>query len=156
LTFAPSKVADAWSGPQQRQLAAIAEYKVDLRHVAGKDNIVDDALSQAAVSAVKVGVDFHELGAAQQADQDELLACQTAITRLKLRKIHCRGEVLHGQPSTILCDVWLARPRLILPPGPFRRRVFDLMHGLSHPGVKAMQTLVGARYIWHGMHRDVA
>jgi hypothetical protein len=73
-----------------------------------------------------------------------------------LSKIPLSGEVLQGQPSTILCDVLLARPRPILPPGPFRRRVFDAMHELSHPGVKAMQTLVGARYVWHGLRRDVA
>jgi hypothetical protein len=68
LTFALSKVADAWSGRQQSHLAAISEYTVDLRHVAGNDNVVADALSRAAVSAVKVGVDFHELVRAQQAD----------------------------------------------------------------------------------------
>jgi hypothetical protein len=69
---------------------------VDLRHTAGKDKVVANALSRAAVSAIKVGVDFHELAAAQQADQDELLACQTAITGLKLREIPLSGEVLQG------------------------------------------------------------
>jgi hypothetical protein len=156
LTFALSKVADARSGRQQRQLAAIVECTVDLRHVAGKDNVLADALLRAAVSAVKVGVDFLKLAVAQQADQDKLLACQTAIIGLKLREIPLLGEVLQGQPSTILCDVLLARPRSILPPGPFRRRVFDVMHGLSHRGVKAMQTLVGARYVWQGLRWDVA
>jgi hypothetical protein len=98
LTFAPLKVADAWSRRQKRQLAAIPEYTVDLRHVAGKDNIWADALSQAAVSAVKVGVNFHELVAAQQANQDELLACQTAITGLELARFHCRGRSCRGNP----------------------------------------------------------
>jgi hypothetical protein len=156
LTFALSKVADAWSGRQQCQLAAIAEYTVHLRHVAGKDKVVADTLSRAAVSAVKVGVDFHNLAAAQQADQDKLLACQTDITGLKLCEIPLSGEVLQGQPSTILCEVLLARPRPILPAVLFRRQVFDAMHGLSHPGVKAMQTLVGAGNVWHGLRRDVA
>jgi hypothetical protein len=36
-------------------------------------------------------VDFHELAAAQEADQDKLLACQTGITGLKLRKIPLWG-----------------------------------------------------------------
>jgi hypothetical protein len=74
--------------------------------------------------------------------------------RAEVVKVPLSGEVLQGQPSTILCDVLLARPRPILLPGPFRRRVFDAMHRLSHPGVKAMQTLVGARYVWHGLRRD--
>jgi hypothetical protein len=42
--------------------------------------------------------DFHELAAAQQADQDELLACQTAITGLKLREIPLSGRSCRGNP----------------------------------------------------------
>jgi hypothetical protein len=112
LTFAQSKVADALSGRQQRQLAAIAEYTVDLRHVAGQDNVVADALLRAAVSAVKVGVNFHKLAAAQQADQDELLACQTDITGLKLPRFHCWGRSCRGNPQrSCLTSRWPGRGR---------------------------------------------
>jgi hypothetical protein len=75
---------------------------------------------------------------------------------LKLHEIPLSGEVKQGQPSTILCDVSLAQPRPILPPGPFRRRALNAMHRLSHPGVKAMQTLLCARYVWHVLRRDLA
>jgi len=53
LLGAFTKLSDAWSPRQQRQLAYIAEYTADLRHVAGLDNVVADALSRPpqAVSA---------------------------------------------------------------------------------------------------------
>jgi RNase H-like domain found in reverse transcriptase/Reverse transcriptase (RNA-dependent DNA polymerase) len=44
LTFALHRVTDAWSARQQRQLAYIAEYTSDLRHVPGSSNVVADAL----------------------------------------------------------------------------------------------------------------
>ena len=46
LIFAIAKVTDAWSGRQQRHLATISEYTTDIRHVAGSDNLVADALSR--------------------------------------------------------------------------------------------------------------
>ena len=36
LAFAFSKVCDAWSARQQRQLSAISEFTTDVRHIAGK------------------------------------------------------------------------------------------------------------------------
>jgi hypothetical protein len=44
LTFALHRVTDSWSSRQQRQLAYIAEYTSDLRHVPGSSNGVADAL----------------------------------------------------------------------------------------------------------------
>ena len=43
LTFALHRITDAWSARQQRQLSFIAEFTSDLRHVAGKTNVVADS-----------------------------------------------------------------------------------------------------------------
>ena len=53
LSFALQCLTDAWSARQQRQLSYIAEFTSDVRHVAGKANVVADALSwrAAAVAA---------------------------------------------------------------------------------------------------------
>ena len=40
-------------------------------------------------------------------------------------------------------------------PAGWRRRVFDTIHGLSHPGVKASTKLVGAKFVWPGLKKDV-
>ncbi|GBM75668.1 Retrovirus-related Pol polyprotein from transposon opus [Araneus ventricosus] len=38
----------------------------------------------------------------------------------------------------------------------FRRQIFNQIHNLSHPGVKATQTLVAARFVWNKMNKDCA
>jgi hypothetical protein len=81
-------------------------------------------------------------------DQASAVALLNAV-----KSVVCKIEIAR---SLLHMDVLLARPSPILPPGPFRRRVFDAMYELSHPGVKAMHTLVGACYVWHGLRRDVA
>ncbi|GBO11156.1 hypothetical protein AVEN_22474-1 [Araneus ventricosus] len=37
-----------------------------------------------------------------------------------------------------------------------RRRVFDELHGLSHPGIRCTKQLVGSKYIWPDMNKDIA
>ena len=51
---------------------------MDIRHVAGKDNVFADALSQAAISAISGGIDFSALAAAQLADPANMATYQTA------------------------------------------------------------------------------
>jgi hypothetical protein len=46
LTFALKRTKDLWTARQCRQLAFVAEYTSDLRHLAGKDNVVADVLSR--------------------------------------------------------------------------------------------------------------
>ena len=40
LTFALHRQSDAWSARQQRHLSYAGEYTSDIRHVAGKENVV--------------------------------------------------------------------------------------------------------------------
>jgi hypothetical protein len=46
LTFALKKQAEPWTARQQRQLSYLAEFAVELRHVAGASNVVADMLSR--------------------------------------------------------------------------------------------------------------
>ena len=56
--------------------------------------------------------------------------------------------------STLLCDMSTGTNRPVLPLS-VRRQVFDVVHGLAHPGVRATRRLMQARYIWKGMAHDV-
>ncbi|KAK3757386.1 hypothetical protein RRG08_050088 [Elysia crispata] len=47
------------------------------------------------------------------------------------------------------------RPRPIVPPD-FRRTVFDVVHNLSHPGVKATVKMVSDKFVWQGMRKKVS
>lgn len=148
LTFAMSKVTEPWSARQQRHLAAISEFTTDLQHVAGKCNPVADCLSRAIICPVHLGVDFSEMAADQSKDPD-IRNLRAAGTALKLEEVIMRV----GGPA-LLCDVSTGRTRPVVPLD-WRRRIFDSIHSLSHPGVRASVKLVGAKFVWPGLRKDV-
>ena len=148
LTFAMAKTTEPWSARQQRHLAAISEYTTDIRHVAGKCNPVADCLSRVLVCPVHLGVDFSAMAADQPSDPD-ILALKSAGTGLRLE-----DAVLQEGGPTLLCDVSTGRPRPLVPVA-WRRRVFESIHSLSHPGVRASVKLVGSKFVWSGLRRDV-
>ena len=148
LTFAMAKTTEPWSGRQQRQLSAISEFTTDIQHVAGKYNQVADCLSRAHVGPVHLGIDYAAMAADQLTDTD-LQAFKTAVTGLRLEDV-----AFQDSGATLLCDVSTGRPRPMVPTG-WRRQVFDAMHTLSHPGVRASVKLVGAKFVWPGLRKDV-
>ena len=54
----------------------------------------------------------------------------------------------------LLCDISTGTPRPIVPQE-FRRQVFDLIHGLAHPGRKSTQKLISEKFVWHGLKKEV-
>ena len=143
-----AKVAEPWSARQQRNLSYISEFTTDLQHVAGKGNQVADCLSRAVVGAVHLGLDYNRIVADQTTDPDVQLL-RTSTTGLKIEDV-----VFSDAGTTLLCDVSTGSPRPIIPTG-WRRQVFDAIHGLSHPGSKASQRLVAAKFVWHGLKKDI-
>ena len=98
--------------------------------------------------SVHLGLDYAAMAADQAADSD-IQAYRTAPTGLRLEDV-----VFDEAKSTLVCDVSTGQPRPMVPAG-WRRRIFDTIHGLSHPGVKASTMLVGAKFVWPGLRRDV-
>jgi len=131
--------------------SAISEYTTCIKHIAGKSNTVADALSRTSINTVHQfapGVDFTAMAAAQQSDQ-EMAAYRTAISGLKLQ------DVQFGPTNTtILCDISTGQPRPLVPAS-FCKTVFDTIHSLSHPFIRATQKLVTDRFVWHGIHKQV-
>ncbi|XP_078264112.1 uncharacterized protein LOC144598103 [Rhinoraja longicauda] len=151
LTFALAKVSDPWSARQQRQLAYISEFTTSIRFIEGKENRVADALSRPAINAVlevAPGIDYSALAEAQLTD-GEMPAYRTAISGLRLEDVP-----LGPGATTILCDVSAGQPRPIVPAA-WRRRVFDVVHGLAHPSIRTTISLVAARFMWHGLRKQV-
>ena len=146
------KQSDPWSTRQQRHLSYISEHSTDIRHIAGKHNIIADYLSRSPISdtcnQVSMGLDLQALAAAQSTCQDTQ-SYRTAITGMTVADV----PVHEGGPS-LLCDTSSSKPRPIVPPG-HRRHVFDLLHGLSHPSSRASKELICSRYVWHGMKKDI-
>ena len=148
LTFAMAKSAEPWSHRQARQLEYISQYATDVRHVAGADNAVADALSRAAIGEVRLGVDFGRMAEIQQRDA-ETAAYRMAVTALQWEEI----AIGDGQIS-LLCDVSTGVPRPLVPAA-MRREVFDVVHGLSHPGTSATVRIMTAKFVWHGIAKDL-
>ena len=109
LTFAMAKSAEPWSHRQAEHLEYISQYSTDIRHVAGTENAVEDALSRAAIEEVRLGVDFGRMADLQQRDA-EIAAYRTAVTSFKWEDI----AVGDGQRK-LLCDVSLGVPQPLVP-----------------------------------------
>ena len=155
LTFALASSSERWTPRQQRHLSFIAEYTADLRHVRGRDNAVADALSRVDISINPVArmtdpssLDLLKMAQAQAADVG-VQAYRTAITQLVLADLP-----IPGTTTTILCDTSTGTARPVVPSS-WRRVVFDAIHGLAHPSIRTSRKMVAARFVWHGMNKEV-
>ena len=54
----------------------------------------------------------------------------------------------------LLCDASTGVLRPLVPVN-LRRRVFEAIHGIAHPGVRATRRLISARYVWRGLSSEV-
>ena len=54
----------------------------------------------------------------------------------------------------LLCETSSGTPRPFVPEH-FRNIVFNSLHFLSHPGIRATQRLMTSRFFWPGMNADV-
>ena len=153
LVCAMSKASDLWTARQQRHLAHISEFSIDIRHISGKDNVVADCLSRNTTGTnsldnVVLGTDYAAMARAQTQDTD-VQAFQTAITGLTIRPIQ-----IHNSGPVLLCDVSLGHPRPIVP-RTFQRQVFEAIHNLAHPGRKSTVKLVANKFVWHSVKKQV-
>ncbi|KAJ8409955.1 hypothetical protein AAFF_G00209960 [Aldrovandia affinis] len=87
--------------------------------------------------------------ATDQASDPTVQTLKTMDTGLRLE------EVAFGDTgATLLCDISTGQPRPVVPVS-WRGPVFEAVHGLSHPGRKPSVRLVAAKFVWHGLRKDV-
>ena len=96
-----------------------------------------------SVNAVTVdAADLHAISEAQRDDQ-ETAAYSDRLTAFPL-----------SADASVLCDTTLTLPRPFVPVA-LRPRVFEHIHYLAHPGVKASLQMVKSRYFWPDMDRSI-
>ena len=159
---------------QTRQLAYIAQFTSDIQWVEGCKNVVADCLSRSNNEVpvettptsndqpdndnenAEINMIFEhnsQIDYAQMAEDQEndtsISHLQTNNSSLKIikAKIPEIGREMLGDIS-----LGIFRP---LVPVSFRKIIFDRLHGLSHPGIKASQKMISQRFIWSGMNRDI-
>ena len=151
LTFSLSSNSDRYTPRQVRHLDYISQFTTNIQHVSGTDNPVADALSRVGVNALSSQapvVDFKVMAAAQQEDP-EIQLFTTPGSSLSLQPMP-----VPTSDVTVLCDVSTGTPRPYVP-SKFRQIIFDCLHSLSHPGVRATQRLITQRYVWPKINSDV-
>ena len=139
---------DRYSPREIRHLDYISQFTTDIRHISGTNNVVADTLSRMVVNNLQVSstLDFAAIAKAQE-DDEELQ--QDTDTALRLQPVP-----LPMSNATILCDTTTSNPRPYVPKE-FRTVVFDALHNLSHPGIKATQRLITERFVWPCINKDV-
>lgn len=147
LTHAFQAARNSYSPREVRHLAFLAEYSTDIRHVKGTQNIPADTLSR--IASVNASDLSWETFARLQQQDEELRDLRHSSTSLQLTDIpHFSSDI------TIVCDTSTSRQRPFVP-AELRQRVFDSLHSLAHPGIRASQKLITERYVWPGMNSDV-
>ncbi|GFY19339.1 transposon Tf2-8 polyprotein [Trichonephila clavipes] len=143
LTFAFKQKNEKASPRQQRQLQYISEFSCNIQHVLGKDNVVADALSR--INSISE-INFEEIAEEQTTDEE-------------LQKL-LHNNSLKFKPSTLpsgkklWCDISTQKIRPYIPQK-FRFQIFQLIHGLAHPGIKSTVKLMIEKYVWSDIKKQV-
>ena len=137
---------------QLRQFSYVAQLNADMRYISGENNVVADCLSRPpdlnALCNEVQAVDFAAMSRAQQTG-DSIITLLRTDHSLKIVR-----ESVPGCDQPMLGDISLGVFRPLAPVG-FRKKIFDMLHALSHPAVRAIQKLVGQRFVWFGMRSDI-
>ena len=153
LTFALTRQSERLSPRQSRHLDYISQFTSDIRHIQGSHNSAADALSriQSEANALQASsiVDFQAMADAQQADSELQEWKSRSPSSLTLTAVP-----LPGSSTTLICDISTGNSRPFVPTK-FRRLVFDSLHSMSHPGIRATQQLITSRFVWPRINSDV-
>ena len=141
---AAMKKAENRSSRQARLFSFIAEYTSDIRHIQGEHNNVADYLSRIEVNNIETTFTTKELVESQRNDDE--------LKRIAPSPNYQTIEVEPGVRLVCRCDETRIRPYV---PACLRKKVFDLFHSISHQGQKATKKLIGNRYYWPSISKDI-
>ena len=96
----------------------------------------------------QMSIDLEEMARDQALDADFRRISSDARTGLQLRAIEVGSRKLIVDISN-----GPARPFV---PFSWRKRIFDLIHGLGHPGVERTRQTVSEKFVWPSLRQDVS
>ena len=138
---------------QIRQLNYISEFTSDIQYIKGERNVIADCLSRppdiVALISESEPLDFAAISQEQTSDPEvlNLIADKNHSLKLEPAPLPDSDLILWGDMST-----GTFRPLI---PKKYRASIFDCVHNLAHPGIKASQQLVSERFVWPRMKTDV-
>ena len=95
-------------------------------------------------------IDLQRNAQEQQTDPDIRNLQEDNNTSLKLVE-----QNLPDSGLTLLIDISRKAPRVVVPSA-LHNHVFNAVHSISHPGIRASRKLIGQRFAWKGMNKDIA
>ena len=142
---------------QQRYLDYIAQFTNKFDYVKGEFNVADvvsrpteDPSNVNAILPQQERLDYLAIARAQHSDPEINLLCRTNDTSLQLVEVP-----LADHDFRLLCDSSRCKLRPIIPSS-LRTTVFKHYHHWSHPGTRTSIKLIGDRFVWPGMRKDIA
>ena len=112
-----------------------------------RQQAVDD-LSCVINAIGDMGIDWRAIAAQQPLDPDFRQLRQNARTGLTFRNVDIGG-------SNLIVDVSNGPARPFIPLA-FRRNIFDIVHGLGHPGVERTRKSLCSKFVWPSINEDAA
>lgn len=150
LTFAFHKLeTNCETSRRTRQLLFISEFTTDVKYIKGSDNNIADALSRVEAIQIPSSIDYAELAVAQESDMELTQLIGSNKYNISLKRMHipnCEKDI-YCENSTSYCKPYI--------PKDHRKNIFESIHSLGHPGIRASRKLIGKRFFWPGLNRDV-
>ncbi|UYV63018.1 hypothetical protein LAZ67_2002859 [Cordylochernes scorpioides] len=153
LTYAFTSKSER-SPRQERHLNYLSQFSMDIRYVKGSENIVADTLSRIEIETfnhTKVNLDLNAFPEIQEKDKElkTLIDNSNSSQTIKLIK-----QQVPFCNKLIYCDISTGNPRPFVPEN-FRRQIFNSLHNLSHPGIRATRKLITQKYFWPKMNQTI-
>ncbi|GBN73263.1 Transposon Tf2-8 polyprotein [Araneus ventricosus] len=150
LTYAFRQNSDKCSPRRLRQLDFISQFTTDIRYVPGKENVVTDSLSRVCEIQFSSLADLKLWESSQNSDPE--------LKGILEGKIKFSGDLMKVQMPdseiSLYCNMNSKANRFYVP-GELRRKIFDNLHNMSHPGIRATKALIASRYCWPNQNKDI-
>ena len=98
--------------------------------------------------ATREGLDYQELWTDQDTEAD-VQVYRTAAIKVKLHDLP-----FSDGSYTVLYNAFIGFPRPIVPKS-MQRKVFDIVHNLSHLLVRSTKSLIASKFVWYGLNKEV-
>jgi cleavage and polyadenylation specificity factor subunit 1 len=134
LIYAFNQKLNKCSPKQFRHLDYIGQFTTEIKHIPGQENLTAHFMSR--IEQINMNkLNYEEIVKAQEKDP-KLKKLLEGITNLKLNRIAFSESI-----TSLICDTLtgVIRPYI---PLTYRKQVFNIIYGLSHPGVRATTKLI--------------
>lgn len=150
LTTALTSKAEK-SPRQNRHLDFISQFSSDIRYIRGDSNVVADALSRLGEADAIEDINYQVVSDHQRSDEQ----LQNLLNNEKCHDSKYTLEKIKLGEADLVFESSTGKNRLYVPMS-LRKEIFDGIHNIAHPGIRASRKMMSERYFWPAMNSVVA